>query len=516
MSRYIRSIKYFLKSLAIKESLGDKRGSSRTMNNIASIFYANGNLGKALIYFQRNLVLQTELKDSNGVAFTYSNMGLIFSDEGHYQKALDAFKRNLAYCEKTDNVAGQGVALGNIGLVYYQQQQFGKALDYFIRALKYKRETGDMQEIAITLNHLGSTYLKRGNLPLSMQYASECLDISLELGSKKEIYECYELLSSIYEKEGLYKESLEYHQKFTQMKDSVFNEEKHLQITEMQEKYEADKKEKEISLLSSDREVKELQINRQRSMLLFIGLFFFLTASVAILLFSRYRLRQKHSRLELERKNLEVEQRLLRAQMNPHFIFNSLSSIQAFIVEHDTVSAVSYLAKFANLMRYILENSRKTFIPLEDELNALQINLELERLRFKEKFDFAIEVEETLEQEIIGIPPMVVQPFVENAILHGLCAKEGKGHLRIAFRMNSNHMICEIRDDGIGRMASESLKADSGTKHVSLGMQLIRERFELLEKESVEKCSYTVLDLEDQNGKAIGTVVSLQLPVKNI
>ncbi len=217
-------------------------------------------------------------------------------------------------------------------------------------------------------------------------------------------------------------------------------------------------------------------------------------------------------RTELEKENLETEQRLLRSQMNPHFIFNSMNSIQSYISGNDSFTAMTYLSKFAQLMRNILENSRKSLIVLSDEIDTLELYMELERTRFKKKFDFKITIEPELPVETIYIPPMLIQPFVENSIKHGLRNKQESGLLEIEFGQNRNFITCVIKDNGIGREKAMELNMGANKPHQSLGMQVTQERLEILSKEKGVNINFEITDLKDKNGGAAGMQVVINIP----
>jgi LytS/YehU family sensor histidine kinase len=203
---------------------------------------------------------------------------------------------------------------------------------------------------------------------------------------------------------------------------------------------------------------------------------------------------------------------MLRSQMNPHFIFNSMNSIQSYISGNDNNTAMSYLSKFARLMRGILENSRQSMIPLEDEVETLDLYVELERLRFKNKFEFQMELESGLDQEGMYVPPMLIQPFVENAIKHGLVNKGGDGLLKLSFTKEDKVIRCIVEDNGIGREKSSAAKMQNGKTHRSLGMQVTRERMDAIKKEMNIDCNFKITDLKDEDGKACGTIVEILIP----
>lgn len=228
--------------------------------------------------------------------------------------------------------------------------------------------------------------------------------------------------------------------------------------------------------------------------------------------YTRYRIAQKHIKAELERKNLETEQRLLRTQMNPHFIFNSLNSINSFIGSNEAEAARTYLTKFSLLMRLILQNSRIALITLADELNTIQLYLELEKLRFETAFNFAIDCEPNIDIANTYVPPMLVQPFVENALLHGIAHRKGGGLIEIKFAMQPKALKVVVTDNGVGRTQSALIESHNQNKKPSLGMQLTTERLASLSQQYKGKFGAILTDITDEANTVIGTKVELTMP----
>jgi sensor histidine kinase YesM len=195
--------------------------------------------------------------------------------------------------------------------------------------------------------------------------------------------------------------------------------------------------------------------------------------------------------------------------MNPHFIFNSLNSIQSYILSNDAEKAVLYLGKFSQLMRLILTNSAYKFISLKEELKSITYYLDLEKLRFENKFDYTITVDKSLDEEFIEIPPMIIQPYIENAIIHGLLHKPTKGKIDIDFRPDGQRIICTVVDDGVGRQRSMEIAKQSGIKRKSRGMLITQARLEILNRQSDDEFSVKVFDLKDEKGNPAGTKVEL-------
>jgi ligand-binding sensor domain-containing protein len=225
---------------------------------------------------------------------------------------------------------------------------------------------------------------------------------------------------------------------------------------------------------------------------------------------------EKNKLLEIEKQMFDLEQKALRLQMNPHFIFNSLNSIQSYILAHDIKKAVGYLGKFSQLMRLILSNSVNKFTTLFEELKSVRYYLDLERLRFDNKFDYSITIDPAIDEEFIEIPPMIIQPYIENAVIHGLIKKTEQGKIDIHFYFGDDILYCEIIDNGIGREASMKLMKESGINRQSKGMLITKARLEILKRQSKKEYSVKVIDLMDENNKPSGTKVLLKIHYKDI
>jgi ligand-binding sensor domain-containing protein len=236
--------------------------------------------------------------------------------------------------------------------------------------------------------------------------------------------------------------------------------------------------------------------------------------------FYRYRMSQvkKKQKLksEYEKKLANVEMSALLAQMNPHFLFNSLNSIDSYIIRNESKKASEYLNNFARLMRLILQNSRSNYISLKDELEALDLYLQMESLRFKNKFNYSINVDETTDTNSIVIPPMLIQPYVENAIWHGLMHKTNGevGKVELQVSKKDDTLFCVIVDNGIGRKKAAELRAQKNSNHKrSMGMQITKDRIEIINKLYNINASVNIYDLENINGEAQGTKVELTIPI---
>jgi LytS/YehU family sensor histidine kinase len=251
---------------------------------------------------------------------------------------------------------------------------------------------------------------------------------------------------------------------------------------------------------------------------------FYALLGIIVLSFSwwlyKRRIRQvktrEYVRSEFEKKLANVEMSALRAQMNPHFLFNSLNSIDSYIIRNESKKASEYLNNFARLIRLILQNSRSNYISLRDELETLELYLQMETLRFKGKFEYELVVPKDLDTSAIDIPPMLIQPYVENAIWHGLMHQQvpGGGKVKVSIQEKEGMLLCIVEDNGIGRKKAMELKAKkSGIARRSMGMIITQDRMEIINKLYDTQTAVQVTDLEDDKGNAAGTRVVLTIPV---
>jgi tetratricopeptide (TPR) repeat protein len=521
--RYIgdfdNALKFNISALTLREEKlpsGETVGSSlsiaNTLSNIGVVYDDMGNLTKAMEYHNKALTIRTELNNKRGIAASLHNIGVVYEEMGEFDKALDSYSASLKIKNELGNKHEIATTLNNIGIVYLDKKQYDKALDYHFQALEIFKEMEDLYSFANTSNSIADIYLELNQPDMAFPYIQDGLNTANEIDAKRLMLDSYRFLSKYYLSKNNFRAANEAQANLLDLKDTIYNTDMAEKVAEMQTRYETEKKQKEIGMLKKDMEIKNLELQKQKNQKISFAVIAGLVMISGFLVFSRKQLKQKHFRTELEKKNLETEQKLLRTQMNPHFIFNSLNSIQGYISANNSFLAMSYLSKFAKLMRYILENSRKSMVSLEEEINTLQLNMELERIRFKEHFDFKIDLEPDIIPERTFLPPMLLQPYVENAMKHGLRNKPEKGLLEIFFKKENNFLNCIIRDNGIGREKAAELNQTNKTTHKSVGMQLTSERLTALNKQYKSSFSAMINDLKDAEGKALGTEVVLNIP----
>jgi hypothetical protein len=511
------------------------------------------------------------------VQWSFINMSDLYKAAGDYETALDYIKQSDEYgkahsamkmdgnlCElyylvgkydsaihywqnwkKDYNTYYFGYkAYGNtlLGKIYLKTGDYNKAIDMFNLSLDlFKKDSKYNRPLAFglikPLLFMGEAYAAKGNYKNAFVYTRQSLDYAQEKNDKPELVQGYELLSRIYHQLGNNDSAYSSLLQYIRLKDSVQNKQFLWRLNNYKKAAEDEKKQSQILLLNKDNKLKDAQL-KQAALIrntLFAGLFGFILIALFILrslLLKRKNEKLKRDQLEnemklqqlenekkhaeLQQQAVELEMQALRAQMNPHFIFNCLSSINRIILKNESKIASDYLTRFSRLIRMVLINSQKEMIPLEDELQMLRLYLDMERLRFKDSFDYVISFTNAIDAGAILVPPLLLQPFCENAIWHGLMQKEGHGNLSIDLSMHSNILQCVICDDGIGRDKAAELKSKSAEKEKSMGLKITTQRLALLNQSKNVQTFYAIEDLTDENKNTIGTKVILKIEYKEL
>jgi len=506
-----KALDYYFKSLKMYEDTGDKEGIATSYNNIAAIYDSQDDLRMSFEYNQKSLRISEEVGNKFGIARSLNNIGLCYSHQHDIPRAFEYYLKSLGIYEEIGDKSSVSTSLKNIGQLYKLQENFSKAIEYYTKSLQIQEEVGDKRIIAGILNELGNIYLKQKNYKQAAAYSKRALQIGQNIGNPESIRDASGNLGEIYSGEGKYKEAYQMHVLFKQMSDSVSNVETRKSTVKKEMQYQFDKKE---AALKAEQEKKDVlaaaEIKRQTVIKNFTFAGFGLAG---IFSFFLIRSSNRRKKIAFDIQVSEVEMKALRSQMNPHFIFNSLYSIKNYVLENDRDQAARYLSKFADLMRLILENSREQAVPLEKDLAALELYMQLESLRFQNKFRYLIQVDPQIDQVYSLIPPLLLQPFVENSIIHGLPGVEG-GLIKISVNKEENMMRCIVEDNGVGR--NQFIKVETGAikKRESLGMRITQDRLHVINHLKNSKAAINILDLKDAENKLNGLRVELLLPLE--
>jgi tetratricopeptide (TPR) repeat protein len=401
---------------------------------------------------------------------------------------------------------------GDMSFIYGKYRAHMFKADYYYRKNEIQKAIENYEfavENALKVNASGlgfedETYRKA---PLNFWdvYMRTMTPSMLMIDAKECLARSYKMLSQLMESTGNTRKGLGYYKLYHSFTDTLNEIASDKQLLGLEIAYESDRKSQQIGMLEQQAELQEFRI-RQNSILLW-GL---IALIVLLILFAILFFRQ--NRIKANQQNIQLRQRLFRSQMNPHFIFNSLASIQNSIINEDPMKASKYLARFSKLVRNILDSSTAETITLENEINTIENYLTLQKIRYPEMINFKVSVDDGLDVEATLIPPMLAQPFIENAIEHGLKSKETAGMIEVRFLLQNQNLVLEIEDNGIGRrQAQENLKAkDPG--HKSMATAITLERINVINRKKKRKISLDIIDLKDESGEASGTKVVIEIP----
>jgi len=488
-------------SLAIYyKKVQDWDGEAVAYNAIGNIYFIQENLIVAKEYYQKSIRIRLKELDKIGfaglnISGDYNNLGEVYRVQKEFDSALVWFDSALVSYQRDRDLLGQGYALGNIGLVYAEQGKFEEAHVFIDSATAFLEPLGDFYPIAVYLTYTADIYEQTGKPEEAETYLRESLEIATRLGLKKEIRDAAKALSDFYRRQELLKQAMEYQDLYYVYRDSLYNAEIAAENAEARADYEIG--------------IREEKIERQRKVEWFLGIIAaLLLALVAILMALRYR--GQRERATFQNELLHSELKALRAQINPHFIFNALASIQQYVLKHDRLEANSYLTKFSRFIRLVLYNSDKLVLALEDELQALTQYLDIEQLRLGHKFHYTVEVEEHLSLHTLEVPSMLLQTFAENSVWHGLSPKgNGEGHIHIQVASMERGWYISLRDNGIGRKAAQA--RNPRPNHQSKGMKLVEDKVKLFNLSRTDTVTYWVEDLYSKEGEAEGTRVVIEI-----
>lgn len=511
-SNYAKALKYYLKSVKIYDEINDFEKCAKLYNNIGIVYKSQSSNFKALEYFTKAQLIQDELKDPN-VGITLTNIANCYLHEKNFDKALEYYANAKISLDKNQNPRALGEWYNNFGLFFKATNNSTKAIENWNLAIATFSSIEDKFGVADTYIYLGQLYLDQNKLQEALNSSNKSLQLAKEINVLEQIVISEKLLSDIYSKQGNSDQALLHYKLFSKANDSLVNETNIRKSVEEEMNFEFEKRE---VLQKKELEKKEIllkeQSKRNKLQIFFAVLLALLLFGIIFLIYNRMQLKKT---LTLQKELAEYEQKALHLQMNPHFVFNCLGSISSFIVQNGTDSAVKYLSKFSKLMRLTLEYSKESLIPIDKEIESLQNYLELEQLRFNQKFDFVINKSRAIEDDT-ALPPLLLQPFVENAIIHGLIPKAEKGMITVSFSIDGESLICSIEDNGIGFDKSKEIKETLVSVHKSMALDITKKRLEMMEASTAQKANVEIKEIKSENGEILGTKVILNLPLQYI
>ncbi len=533
------------KVLAFAEQRKDKGQIKQSMNFLMGIYRNQSNYERLLNMIYKGIAFAEKEKDSVLLIDFTSTLGGYYFDSKQLEKGLSIHLKCLDMSRKINYEFGIVSNLVDVGSDYIALNQRAKSVPYYLESLKYvylfpntvyelqtyssvaaaylfldKHDSAYFyankayvlaqklemdQAIASSEATLANVYYEMGKPDLSEKHALHALEISKQCDFFIQIPELLKILDKIYIERGDYQSAYNIKSEYVIIQDSITNKDMRKKALEKEFAYNLEKKQNENKLLTQQNLIQSLKLNQNRYLL-----FGAILLLLLVVLFA-YTLNQRKKKDAIYKRIL-LEQRLLRAQMSPHFIFNSLNSIQQLVMLGQNYPAEQYLGKFAKLIRSLLERSIEDYISIKDEAEMLHDYIQMESLRFKDSFTYKISIDEKIDTERFRIPHLMLQPFVENAIWHGLMPKANDRFVAIRFEYDSPKTVrCIVEDNGIGREASK--KNESVFKAKSLALSLIQQRMALIRKTYNKHVRLELFDLYDRAGKSEGTRVEILLPI---
>ncbi|MDT0677178.1 tetratricopeptide repeat protein [Autumnicola musiva] len=532
--KYDSAISHYVKALKIAEEENDLKNIAISSNGIGNALgNIHGRAEEALEYFKRSLEAEKKRNNSLGIAMNYLSIGDYYIDKQQFDKARRYLNELLEINQQRNDLYGLAITYEYLGIAYLEEKEnLEKAASYFKNSLQRFRKLNDNHKQAELLVSLGDIELIQNKPLIAEDYYQNSLILAKDLNQQGLIRENSLKLAGIMERDNKPAEALRYFKQGKAYEDSIELSEQNVEIAALIRKYDLEKKENHIQLLEKDRALQqtlltnqEQKLNRRRIFLLLMGTGLLFILTIVLLQYRNSRTKRKTNarvlKEEKEKMKAIYERNLARAEIlvtrlriNPHFLFNSLNAITYLIQSKQNSKAIKYLVVFSRYTRMVLETSQKHVVSLIEEIKLTQYYLTLEENRFEKDFTFKVTGNDSPLIEKIFIPPLLLQPFIENAIWHGLLpSKRKEKTLLIDIISHTNKIQIIIDDNGVGRRNSTA--ENSAKKHKSMGIKIIEERIELFNSSYSGKISYKIIDKKNENGQSEGTRIILDLLQKN-
>jgi tetratricopeptide (TPR) repeat protein len=515
-NQYAEAILTYKRYLKMAQAKGNSEGELFAKESLGRVYFNNKQFGLSNAFYQQLLVAYRTANVTEKISETYDNMGKCYAGLQDTTNALKYFELAGTLGDSYTSDDAQLLSWQSVGRSYNSIGEYDKSVEYEKKAKKINKSRNDYKGVLSNNTNIANDYIFMNRADEAIPFLKENIDLSAGVGELKSTGETYKALSDAYAQMGKIDAAKKSFDTYVEVQEQLLSDrEKALGALEAENQGFTDK-EKQIEFLIRDKELDSEKIdllqskqqletekaNAQKRInyiliglmaLLLVGLGFFYRSS-----------RQK----QLANKLLSI--RSLRSQMNPHFIFNSLNSVNSFISKSDERSANKYLSEFARLMRTVLEHSKQDFVVLSAEIEVLERYLSLEHIRFKDQFDYTFTVDDAVDTDRIVIAPMLVQPYIENAIWHGLRYNKEKGNLVVTFMPTGNESLkITVQDDGIGRTESKRIKTKNQKQGKSTGLKNTASRLQLLNEVHKVEISCKISDLKSDG---TGTIVEIELP----
>ena len=500
---YAGAMQAGLSAMRWKELQGDSMSIARVLHNLSSLQWRRDSTAQALALMQRSLAIKRKL-DTPALASGLNGLGVLLIDLKRPDTAITVLRESLLLEDSLNHGSSRENMVSNLGLAFEQMGQLDSAAVNYRRAMEDAREHGNQEVEIRCLYGLGDVYRAQERYAEARALLDSSLALAERIGSLEDEKEAHISLVQLYERINDPRQALDHFRAYHALSDSLMNAGTQAAMEELTLQYDTEKKDRENAELRAAQELADLRAERNRWLAIGIGVVAFALLMLSWMLVQRNRHRARQ-------REAELEQQALRLQMDPHFLFNALNTIPGLYANGDGVKANDHVGHLSRFLRLVLETSRRRTIPLEQEVQLVEHYLRISENRKPDSFTWELRVMPYVQAERVAIPPMLIQPVVENAIEHGFNGRS-KGHVSVLVDRAGSVLHIEVRDDGIGRnTAAQRPSRRNGT---SLGIDLVRQRIALFDKQTSITEAVQVRDGRAEDGSARGTVVTIRLRVQ--
>ena len=502
---YAGALQEGLASLHLKELRGDSMGMARTLHNLSLLQWRRDSLDQAMSYLLRSITLKRR-HDPGAVHSSLNGLGVLLIEAGQLDTAVVVLKESLACEDSLDHGAEREMQLSNIGLAFERMGQLDSAAQYYIDALDKARSNGNYEVEIRCLYGLGDVRRAQGRHAEAKPLLDSSLAISERIGSLEDMKEAHASLANLHEQMNDHANALVHYRTYHVLSDSLMNAGVSSAMSELRLRYDTERKDRENAGLRAQQDLAELRADRNRWIAVGIGVLALAIAALAWAVVQRNRQRA------LQRE-AELEQQALRLQMDPHFLFNALNTIPGLYAGGDPLVANDHVGRLSRYLRLVLETSRRRTIPLAQEIELVEHYLQISANRRPGQFTWNLKVQPYVRPERVAVPPMLVQPLVENALEHAFPSGRN-GHVQVLIDQAGSVLHIEVTDNGVGRAAAAQRPSRRGG--TSMGLDLVRRRVQLFDQRSNLSDTVLVTDLHDPEGTPSGTTITMRMQVRTL
>ena len=510
---YNSSNSAYFKAIELAESVNDQRMIAISLNNIGENYRSLNDYKKCREYTSQAVGKNKALKAWRGVAINYELLYNCDFEEGKYDDAYQNLMEGLPFADKVKETYIYSLYYLGFAKIHAVKSRVDSANYYFDLAMETARAGEDSRNM-FRINLAKAEHLQQLNPQQKINLLKNAYELAVATSYKEGEMQSANLLSDLYDKENRKDSSMHYFHIYRTGYDSIFSEKNRRSVVIKEADWKIKRKEIENEHLHEISKIQQKELSFKNWLLAATGILLLLLVIIAFFIYKNIQSEKKRESASFKQNIAETKMQALRAQMNPHFLFNSLNSIENFIIKNEKREASDYLNKFSTLIRMILDSSRVEKVPFIQDFEAIRLYVSLEQLRFNHKFIFTTSVADVLLNDDYRVPPLLIQPFVENAIIHGLSHSEKEQlELKISVITEGDFIIYEIEDNGIGRVQSGKYHLNRVSSRESLGLKVTMERIAILNQQNKEKTTLDITDLYNGDGEASGTKVRLKLLV---